>query len=57
MSDKSNFQESFKMGASMGRFLGFWTVLLILTLDASNGKDILDVTVPLIEAYTNTLLK
>lgn len=41
----------------MGRFLGFWTVLLILTLDASNGKDILDVTVPLIEAYTNTLLK
>jgi len=34
------------------RVFGFCTVLLILTLDASNGKDILDVIVPYIESVT-----
>ncbi len=34
------------------RFFGFFTVLLILTLDASNGKDMLDVLVPYIESLT-----
>ena len=38
-----------------GRFLSFFTVLLILTLDASNGKDLLDVLVPYIEAATKAL--
>lgn len=54
---KSEFQNNFTKEVNMGRFLGFWTVLLILTLNASNGKDLLDVTVPLIEAYTQTLIK
>lgn len=35
-----------------GRFLGFFTVMLVLTLDASNGKDVLDVLVPYIESLT-----
>ena len=34
------------------RFLSFFTVLLILTLDASNGKDLLDVVIPYIESVT-----
>ncbi len=33
-------------------FLSFFTVMLILTLDASNGKDLLDVIVPYIESVT-----
>jgi hypothetical protein len=35
--------------------LGFFSVLLILTLNASNGKDVLDVWVPYIEAKTEAL--
>ena len=38
-----------------GRALGFFTVLLILTLNASNGNDLLDVTVKYIEAKTEVL--
>ncbi|MCP3921284.1 MAG: hypothetical protein GY714_01735 [Desulfobacterales bacterium] len=34
------------------RFLSFLTVMLILTLDANNGKDMLDVLVPYIESLT-----
>ncbi len=47
MSDKQpyHFAGSF-------RFLGFFTVMLVLTLDASNGKDLLDVFVPYIESLT-----
>ena len=37
------------------RALGFFTVMLILTLDASSGKDLLDVLVPYIEAQTQQL--
>jgi hypothetical protein len=40
---------------SGGRFLGFFTVLLILTLNADNGKDLLDVLVPHIAAQTEAL--
>lgn len=36
-----------------GRGLGFFTVLLILTLNAESGKDLLDVTVDYWEAKTN----
>ena len=39
------------------RGLGFFTVLLILTLNADNGKDLLDVMVPYIEASTTLTLK
>jgi len=53
----SDQKDNLTRGITMGRFLGFFTVLLILTLNAGNGKDILDVTVPLIEAYTQTLTK
>ena len=40
--------------ATGGRLLGFFTVLLILTLDASNGKDLIDVIVPYVESLTVT---
>lgn len=40
-----------------GRFLGFLTVMLILTLNASNGKDMLDVIVPWIESQTVSTLE
>ena len=36
--------------------IGFFTVMLILTLDAANGKDILDVLVPYIESLTHVNL-
>lgn len=39
------------------RFLGFFTVLMILTLNASNGKDLLDVVIPYIEAQTLQVTK
>jgi len=42
---------------SGGRFLGFLTVLLILTLNADNGKDVLDVFVPYIQAQTSLVLE
>lgn len=45
MSDGNNY-------APGARFLSFFTVLLVLTLDAENGKDILDVLVPFIESLT-----
>jgi hypothetical protein len=43
-----------KQKNSTGRscFLSFFTVMLILTLDASNGKDLLDVIVPYIESLS-----
>lgn len=47
--------EKYQINANGGRFLGFLTVLLILTLNASNGKDLLDVIVPYIEAQTNSV--
>lgn len=40
-----------------GRLLGFFTVLLILTLNASNGRDLLDTIVPYIDAKTEQLQK
>lgn len=62
MSQQSNgnnesFKNGFRIGRmlGMGRFLGFWSVMLILTLDASNGKDLLDVLVPYVEALTISL--
>jgi hypothetical protein len=41
--------------ASGGRVFGFFTVLLILTLNANNGSDLLDVVVPYIQAQTEAL--
>ena len=38
--------------AGSGRFLGFFTVLMILTLNADNGRDLLDELVPFIAAKT-----
>lgn len=43
--------------SSTSRFLGFFTVMLILTLNASNGKDLLDVMIPYIEAKTLEISK
>lgn len=40
-----------KTGGS-ARVFGFFTVLLILTLDASNGSDLIDVVIPYIESLT-----
>ena len=37
--------------------VGFFTVLLILTLNASNGRDVLDELVPWIAAQTEATLK
>ena len=37
---------------SGARVFGFFTVMLILTLDASNGKDLLDVLVPYIQSIS-----
>ena len=48
MSDRSNYTNI--------SVFGFFTVLLILTLDASNGKDLLDVLVPYVESLTKTNL-
>jgi hypothetical protein len=38
-----------------GRLLGFFSLLMLLTLNASNGKDLLDVIVPYVEAQTEAL--
>lgn len=49
---KACTEELRSSGSSSSRFLSFFTVLLILTLDASNGKDLLDVVIPYIESVT-----
>ncbi len=47
MSDQTKEASQSISGA---RLFGFFTVLLILTLNADNGRDILDVTVQYIQA-------
>ncbi len=39
-----------------GRVLGFFSLLLLLTLNASNGRDVLDELVPWIAAQTEATL-
>ena len=50
MSDKN-------ISVAGGRFIGFFSLLMLLTLNASNGKDVLDVFVPWIEAQTVETLR
>jgi len=45
-------KDSYPIFQTGARLFGFWTVLLILTLNGDNGRDMLDVGVEYVQALT-----